>query len=119
MPEVAFKTMDDLNTEVEANGNVMTVMMWHVRDAYGQERLGSQVRTGIEKALAKRGLGHYPETIPTYQEEPVRIYKKGTEAAVLIEAVLSVDSEMDDVIRDAVGGDAAATLEKVKELVCP
>jgi hypothetical protein len=114
-----FKTMPELNAAVEANGDVATVMMWQVRDAYGQERLGTQVRTGIEKALAKLGLGHYPVAIPTYQDEPVRIYKKGTEAADLIEAVLSVDEDTDAVIRDAVGGDAAATLEKVKELVCP
>lgn len=110
-----FDSLEELN-EIVGDG-LASVPMWEVRDAYGQERLGVHVRTGIHKALARLGLGHFPEQIPDRQGEMLRVYRLGSPTAALIEAVLAPGEEGDELIRDAVGGDAAATLTKIREMV--
>jgi hypothetical protein len=116
--DIELDSLEDLEKVVVENGNVASVMMWEVRDAYDAERLGVHVRAGIEKALAKLGLGHYPKEIPDRQDQVLRVFKLGTPVADLIGAVLTPGEDEDERIREAVGGDEAQLLEKVRELVC-
>ena len=92
--------------------------MWMVRNAYGAERLKVHVRSGIHEALAGLGLTHMPTPIPDDQNEMLRVIKKGTPVAKLIAAARRVgDPDDDQLIRDAVSGDAQATLQEIRELV--
>ncbi|HEV2943685.1 MAG TPA: hypothetical protein VGX26_01035 [Solirubrobacteraceae bacterium] len=116
--ELSFETLDELRELVEQNDDVLSVPMWMVRDAYGAERLKVHVRSGIHEALLGLGLAHIPREIPDNQNDVIRVYKSGTQTARLIAAVRSVGDEKDQVIREAVGGDATATLTKIRELVC-
>lgn len=113
-----FSDLDEIKKEVESSGNVLTLPMAEVRDAYGAHRLGIHVRANITKALRGLGLDHFPPLLPDRHREPVRIYKLGTPAADLIEAVLSPTEESDDALREWLGGDATSVLEQVRELVC-
>lgn len=111
-------TYQDLRQQVIDNGGVMTTNMGVLRDVHGAGKLGVHVRANISKELRRQGMAHYPEDLPIYQDELVRVYMAGTPAGDLIEAVLSVSEESDQTIRDAVEKDASVILERVRELVC-
>ena len=114
-----FSTLEELREVVEQNENILTVPMWKVRNAYGAERLKVHIRSGIHEALEGLGLAHMPREIPDDQHDMLRVIKKGTHVAKLIAAVRRVgDPDDDQVIRDAVGGDAKATLQEIREMVC-
>jgi len=68
---------EQLKQDVEANGNVQTVAMQRLRDDIGASKLGSNVREQISKELEGLGLGHIPVELPPYQENLVRVFKRG------------------------------------------
>ncbi len=111
-----YKTLDEVRTAVMNSGDVLTLEMRELRDAYGVDRLGPIVRANITKALSGLGLGHYPQDLPEYQHQLVRLYRLGTQIADLIDAVLTPDPAHDQELRDAISGDKA-TLDKIRELV--
>jgi hypothetical protein len=117
--EVKVSSMEELFDLVNSRGGVMTTTMEVLRDAYGKGRLGVHVREGIRNALVGLGLGHYPQTLPEYQERAVRLYRLGSPVGNLIEAVLDLSPEHDEHLRQAVGGDEAEILQQIRELVCP
>lgn len=113
-----FGSIDELNEAVASKEGVLTVSMESLRDAYGAGRLGVHVRSAIHYELLNRGLGHFPEDLPQYQEANVRIYKLGSGIAKHIEAVLNPSADSDEELRKAQGGKAEEILGKVRELVC-
>jgi len=113
-----YDSLEDLRDAVDAAGGVLTVDMWAVRDAHGAGRLGIHVRTNITKKLRSLGLDHYPDELPGWQEEQVRVYRQGSPVADLIDAVLNPSDTHDEEIRQAVLGEAQATLDAIRELVC-
>jgi hypothetical protein len=92
--------------------------MGTLRDPHGAGKLGSTVRANISKELRSRGMGHLPAELPQYQWDPARIYLMGSPAGDLIEAVNTISSERDALIRELVASDASEVLSKVRELVC-
>lgn len=118
MTNESFSNLDELADELDRNSGVLTVKAWQVRDAYGAERLGAQVRANITSALRGRGIGHYPHDFPDRQDTLVRLYKIDSPAGRLIEAVLNPGSVPDQKIREAVNGDASQILTRIRELVC-
>jgi hypothetical protein len=116
--ETKYDSLQAIRDAVEANGNVLSVIMWSVRGAYGAERLKVNVRANIQKQLAGLGLGHIPAEIPDDQMQVLRLFKLGSPVAELISAVDSPGAAEDELIREAVGGDAAAKIEEIRELVC-
>ncbi len=118
MPEEGFANLDELAEELARNNGVLTVDAWQVRDAYGAERLGAQVRANITAALRGRGIGHYPEEFPDRQWTSVRLFKVDSPAGRLIDAVLHAGTGSDQTIREAGGGQATQMLSRIRELVC-
>jgi hypothetical protein len=116
--ETKYDSLKDIRDAVEANGDVLSVIMWSVRGAYGAERLKVNVRSNIQNQLAGLGLGHVPSVIPDDQMEVLRIYKLGSPVAHLFSAVKTPGEAEDEAIREAVGGDAASKIEEIRELVC-
>lgn len=111
-------TMAELRQEIEANGNVMTMKMEDLRDMHGAGKLGIHVRTNISKSLRGAGLDHKPDPLPEYQDRNVRVFKQGTAVADLIDAATTPSVEHDEELRQAAGGEASETLDRIRELVC-
>jgi hypothetical protein len=92
--------------------------MHELRDAFGAGRLGVTVRASISKELSALGLGHVPTDLPDSQLEYVRLYKKGTSVAEIIESVLTATERQDAALREMAAGDSQRLLQKIKALVC-
>ncbi len=73
------------------------------------------VRENIAKKLDGRGLGFVGEELPGYQEKSVRIYRRGTPVADLINAVMNPGDEHDRVIMNAANNEAQQALNRIKE----
>jgi len=108
----------DIVPTLEEQENLLTLTMQQVRDAWGYAKLGIHVRRQISNDLRGMGIGHYPVDLPEYQHQFVRLYKLGTSVARIHEAVLNPSVENDHELRQMAGGDARATLDKIKALVC-
>lgn len=109
----------DLKEYIETKGGVASVEMWIVRNAHGHDRLGKHVRHKIAQDLAGAGLNYYHESgeMPDDQRALLRIYKQGTRAAEIIEAVLSVSFASDATIRGAAADESKDTLETIRKLI--
>jgi len=118
MIESTYNTYAELKELVAANGDVLTVKMESLRNVHGAGKLGVHVRAGISGELHKQGLGHFPDELPNYYWDEVRLFTQGTQVSRLIEAARSVGDDHDTVIRELVEVDASDTLQKVRELVC-
>src|SRR6266511_1860864 len=114
-----YADLDELKEAVVATSNVLTVKMEELRNAYGALRAGVNVRKDIAKKLAGSGLGHFPNELPAYQHEPVRLFTLGSPIHDLINSVLDPNEGSDEVLRSAVQGEAADVLAQVRALVCP
>ena len=74
----------------------------------------------ISRELSGVGLGHIPEVLPSYQDELVRIYKRGTRLAVMIEIILEPGTENDGKLLEQFGKaepNHADTIAKIRGLV--
>ncbi len=114
----SYLNIDELVAAVADSRGVLTVEASKIRDAYGAERLGSQVRANISRELRGRGLGHFPVELPDRQNEDVRLYQVNSEVGALIEAALTPGQAYDQKLRNAGGARAELILDKVRELVC-
>lgn len=112
-----FETYDQLNEIVDQNDGVVTVQMYHLRQAHDADRLGSLVRENISKRLQSKGLAHYPDELPSSQHDMARIYRLGTPVGDLIQAVLTPGEGHDETIRKAVSAEAQKALARIKEAI--
>jgi hypothetical protein len=113
-------SFEDIKGKVEQNGNALTVTMEELREAAGAGKLGIHVRAQISSALAGVGLGHVPPELPNYQHEQVRLYKRGTPIAQLIETALTPSDTNDKKLIEHIGvqgPDYASIVGKIRELV--
>jgi len=111
---------NSIKQEVENNGNILTVTMEKLREAHGAARLGINIQAQIKNTLAGMGLGHVPQELPSYQHEPVRLYKRGTPVGDIIEMVLTPGQQNDAKLSQQFSQNApdyAAIIAKIRELV--
>jgi len=111
---------NEIKENVEKRDNVMTVTMDILRDAHGAGKLGVYVRQDIAKKLAGMGLGHVPQSLPNYQHDQVRLYKRGTPVGDLIELVLSPSEPNDTKLVEQFREDKvdyAAIVTQIREMV--
>jgi len=114
----SLESLDELPGLVESGGGVLSLPMVYLRDAYGAGRLGVHVRSNISEALRGLGLAHMPAELPDSQWQEVRIYRVGSKAGKLIEAVMEIGERGDGVIREATSAQPTEVLERIRELVC-
>ena len=113
-------TWDEIKQEVEAHGGVRTMAVDTLREAHGAGKMGVHIRGQISSQLAGMGLGHVPRELPNYSHDTVRIYKRGTPAGNLIEAVLETGEGNDRKIVEQTsvsGQDFAEVVRQIRELV--
>lgn len=77
----------DLRAAVESNHGVHRVPMETLRRLEGRQRVGKHILSSIEDKLNTLGLGHLPKELPNRQQQNVLLYRVGTPASVLIQAV--------------------------------
>jgi hypothetical protein len=120
MTERNFTDFDSIESALKEMDNVMTLKMGQLRDAHGVRKLGVNVLNTISQELANRGVGHYPEELPSYQNDLIRLYKLGTPVAELVKTLTSLDDkDSDDRLRQFAATDAESILKKVRDLVAP
>ena len=107
---------EQLASRVESCGGVWKMSMRDLRNAYGRQKLGRQVRAGIGRRLHWQGLAHFPAELPGYQEDLVWIYSEGSPLANRISAILDPSEETAAHLERWLR--AEATLAGVRELVC-
>lgn len=115
-----MENWDDIKKKVEDNGNVSTITMGVLRDAAGKDKLGVHVRSEIARTLDGLGLGYVPVELPTYQDESVRLYKRGTPIGEVIETVLNPGKANDTKLKEHFADDTvdyAQIIEQIRELV--
>jgi len=115
---MSFDSYEDLAKAVDSHSHVLSCSMQELRDVHGAGRLGKHVAANISSELERRGLGHVPTELPVAQWDRVRIFRRGTGVARVIDAVHMCDEDNDEVLRQIGGGDASETLKKIRELVC-
>lgn len=106
---------EELASRVESCGGVWKTSMRDLRNAYGRQKLGRQVRAGIGRRLHWHGLAHFPAELPGSQGGLVWIYAEGSPFADRINAILDPSEETAAQLREWM--DAEATLAGVRELV--
>jgi hypothetical protein len=84
-PDVA--TWHELLATVESNEGVHRVTMETLRRLEGRQRVGKHILSSIEDKLATLGLGHLPKELPNRQQQTVLLYRVGTPASALVQAV--------------------------------
>lgn len=107
---------DALNSEVVAAGGVLTTDMRDLRDRVSAGKLGRYVVESIQDELTQRGLGHSSLSLGQWDE--VRVWKKGTRVASVIEAALAPGKIQDEVLRELSDNQADDILKQVRSLVC-
>ena len=84
---LSVATYEEVRDAVEDAGGVLRVVMWLLRDIEQAGRLGVHVRASISRRLDGLGLAHLPADIPSEQNAIITLYKRGTPAAAVIDAV--------------------------------
>lgn len=121
-----FNTFEELNDLVNQRAGVLTVIMSELRDAHDVRKLGKHVVEAISKKLDGLGLGHVPFDLPLNQNECVRVFRKGSSVAEIINSVMIIQNEdryednekADRLLREVSSDQGAEILNKIRELVC-
>lgn len=77
----------DLRAAVENHHGVFRVTMETLRRLEGRQRVGKHILSSIEDKLNTLGLGHLPQELPNRQQQTVLLYRVGTPASLLVDAV--------------------------------
>lgn len=106
----------ELERDVVGHGGLLTVTGEDLRRIYGAERLGSTIRKDIEKSLAAHDLAIDGGGGEFYQESLLRLYKRGTAAAEIVDAVNKIGEHHDQIIRKWLEGDGGK-LARIQEIL--
>lgn len=119
-----YDSMKDVAQATEENGDLLPVSLLDLRQALDYDRLGVRVLRWIADGLDGEGLGYFPQWVldGEQNETPrahdiVRVYRKGTPLGKVIDAVLNPTNRGDEMLRQSGGGDAASTLDRIRELL--
>ncbi|MFL0579432.1 hypothetical protein [Dietzia sp. 179-F 9C3 NHS] len=96
---------------------ITVIEMRELRDIFGATRLGAAVTEGIAKDLAGYGIGHLPDPLPLYQDEEVRLFRRGTRLADLIEAVTEPSGGGDELLAAYANNSDGQIVEALRALL--
>lgn len=120
-----FSDFSALAAAVDANGGLLVCTMQQLRELAGYSKLGKYVVQEIIDKLDRNGLSFFHgeegvavDELPTYQHQEIRVFKRGTSLAKLIEAVKRPSARGDELLRETGQGDADAILNQIRALVC-
>lgn len=82
-----LKDWHELLAAVEENQGVERTTMGVLRQLEGRQRAGKHILASIEDKLRTLGIGHLPAQLPNRQQEKVLLYRFGTPASEIVDAV--------------------------------
>jgi hypothetical protein len=85
--EPKYTTWQDFDEDVRAHDGVLRVLMWDLRDLSGYRRLKLHVVATISEQLRSNGLDHLPQVLPRDRNQHVVVFKAGSAAGAVINAV--------------------------------
>lgn len=88
-----------------------------LRDIEGAGKLGVHIRKRISQELRARGLDHLPADLPIYQEERVRLFKRGTRLHRVVQAVLDPSPDGDAILRSIENDEAREKIERIERIL--
>src|ERR1044072_2955604 len=86
-PQGSITDWHELLAAVESTDGVHRVSMETLRRLEGRQRVGKDFLSPIEGKLKTLGLGHLPKELPNRQQQSVLLYRVGTPASELVQAV--------------------------------
>ncbi|MFF1263861.1 hypothetical protein ACFVZT_44570 [Streptomyces sp. NPDC058321] len=116
------ESWEELRDAVDEAGGVLRAVMWLLRDLEEAGRLGVHVRKSISRRLDGLGLAHLPAEIPSERYDIVTLYKRGTPAAAVVDAVFrdgsskAAETELRRLNTSQDAETLLAVTEKVQEL---
>jgi hypothetical protein len=110
-----YKDWKQLEQAVISSGGLLSVWGEELRSIHGTARIGSDVRFQIIKSLDARDL-EIDSPRDFYSDSLVRIYKRGTTAAEIIEAVNNLGQEYDQTIRGWING-SGGKLARIRQIL--
>lgn len=114
---MAPKSYEELADQVAGNGDLAVFDMGVLRDLQGAGKLGKYVREEISQSLHAHGLGHFPEELPIYQHEVIRVYRSNSAVGRVIEAVLHPNPKGDAALRSVADDEDHQKLEQIRKIV--
>lgn len=87
-----FDSWNDIIAQLSNNNGVIVMTMEALRDIDGYGRLGANVRHNIARKLGSLGVGFLQKELPTEASSHVLLFRLGTPAAQVIEAVQTFDA---------------------------
>ncbi|MCL4466977.1 MAG: hypothetical protein M1401_04290 [Chloroflexi bacterium] len=115
------RALEQLITDIQANGGILRVTMGRLRDVCGWDKLGKYVVQDISDQLKKVGIGHLPreaDQLPRYQHLDVRVFLTDSLVGRLILSVQQPSESGDELLRQVGDNDAVMVIEKIRALVC-
>jgi hypothetical protein len=105
-----------IRREVTDAGGVKCFQMQRLREASLYKKLGPGVNEEISKSLRQKGLGH--SQMGLYQHETVYVFEEGSDAARLINAVLSgaSDDGAQEILKAVAPAAQSSTNQKLAEV---
>lgn len=85
--EPKYTTWQELDEDVCVHDGVLRVLMSDLRDLSGYQRLKVHVVAAISRQLRSNGLDHLPTDLPRDQNQHVVVFRAGSEAGAVINAV--------------------------------
>jgi hypothetical protein len=115
-----FKALAD---DVQGSGDVQAIDLGTLRSMLGYDRLGKMVLRTIANELESVGLGYFPLSVLDENEYPrqndtLRVFRRGSAMAEIVQAVLKPTMKGDERLRDASAGDTGEVLKQIRLLVC-
>lgn len=96
---------------------IVVVEMREFREIVGVTRLGPAVVEGIAKDLAGYGIGHIPSPLPAYQDEKVRLFRRGTRLAELIDAIHDPSDGGDELLAAYANDSDGQIVEQIRTIL--
>ncbi|MFJ2189008.1 hypothetical protein ACIOJE_13805 [Kitasatospora sp. NPDC087861] len=113
-----MESYEELRKAVVEDNGLHQAQMWQLKGIKGAGRLGVHVRDAISRELASHGMGHIPSQLPSYQEEPVRLYLLGSPIADIVQAVLQPSDRGDEALRALGNEESQEIIRQIRQLVC-
>jgi len=100
---MALKSAIELQNRVREQG-VVTIRLDELRNAFGFQRLGANVRWEIAQSLRQAEIDFVPPQLPNRDHEMIRLFDKRLPIPGLLKAAVELDPEMDQVLAEAARG---------------
>lgn len=77
----------DLTAQIDDHFGVLRIKMGDLRSIEGAQRINENLNQRVSDRLRDMGVGHLPAELPSRADQPIVLYRRGTNAAETIRAI--------------------------------